>query len=177
VFRLGFGYGRISLNKKLERKAEMDSKGQRTRASQPVMMNGKPVKGSETWNQASNMNNNNATRTIRSNMEDGTRVLGITSLILAFVWPLLGVIIGAIGRKKVKELQGIGVMANGSGLVNAGFGLSIVFMIIQALIFLAFFIPAILMLVTGESEFTYGPDGFHIGPEGPAGNEIRFDER
>jgi hypothetical protein len=67
---------------------------------------------------------------------DGSvKTLGILSLVGAFVFTLVGLIIGIIGKSKIKKYRATyGTDPEGAGLVKAGFIVSLIFMIISAVI-------------------------------------------
>lgn len=61
----------------------------------------------------------------------GTNVMAILALVFAFVFPLLGIVFGAVAKRQIQRTG-----EQGMGLAKAGFWLGIVFTVLQVVLWI-----------------------------------------
>ena len=73
----------------------------------------------------------------KQSVSDDTKTLGIVALILAFVMPLVGLIISIIGKSQAKKVEAATRRpAEGAGLLTAALVISICIMALVPMIFI-----------------------------------------
>ena len=89
--------------------------------------------------------------------DDGTKILGILSIVFSFIISVVGLVIAIVGTSKAKQIrQETGQEAQGASLIKAGLICSIVLTTLGFLAILAFVLLSLLFFAT-ISDYEYDP--------------------